>query len=72
MYRTLKLGLIGALIVLTVLGLLWVTEAIPRDDVAAMAPKALGAIVILILAAAAYSMLRGGSHQPDRTDKPVP
>jgi hypothetical protein len=70
--RIAKLGAVATLIVVTVLALLWVTEAMPRADVERMAPKAIGAIVVLVAAAVVLSMLRGSPTTRDDTDKPVP
>ncbi len=70
--RVLKLGAIAGLVVITGLALLWVTEAIPREDVRDIAPKALGAVLVLIVAGAVLVSVRGKSDVPDPTDKPVP
>ena len=70
--RIAKLGAVAALLVVTGLALLWVTEAIPRADVENMAPKALGAVVVLVIAGVVLSMMRGSSTTRDDTDKPVP
>ena len=69
--RSAKLGLVAALIVVTGLALLWITEAVPRADVEDMAPKALLALAVLVIAGIVWSMLRGTSS-PDDTDKRVP
>lgn len=52
--------------------LLWVTDALPRDELRDMAPKAIGAVLILTLASFAWSAMRGAPHERDSTDKPVP
>lgn len=70
--RTAKLGAVAALIVLTALALLWVTEFIPRSEIANAAPKAFGAIAILFLAGVAWSVLRGNPAERDETDKRAP
>ena len=70
--RIAKLGFLGALIVVTGLALLWVTEAVPHEDVREMAPKALGAVVVLVLAGLVWNALRGNPMERDETDKPVP
>jgi hypothetical protein len=70
--RTAKLGAVAALIVLTALSLLWVTEFIPRDEISRAAPKAFGAVAILVLAGLAWSVLRGNPAERDETDKRVP
>lgn len=70
--RSAKLGAVAALIVLAVVGVLWVTEAVPRDDLKDVAPKALGAILILVLAGVAWSAMRGPAGATDETDKKVP
>ena len=70
--RMAKLGAVATLIVVTILALLWVTEAMPRTDVENMAPKAIGAIVILVAAGVVLSMLRGSTTDTDDTDKRVP
>ena len=70
--RTAKLGVVAALIVLTALALLWVTEFIPRADIESAAPKAFGAVAVLIFAGLAWSILRGNPGERDETDKPAP
>jgi hypothetical protein len=70
--RAAKIGAVAALVVLTGLALLWVTEAVPRADIQDMAPKALGAVAVLVLAGILWSVLRGGAGARDDTDKPVP
>jgi hypothetical protein len=70
--RSAKLGAVAALIVLAVVGVLWVTEAVPRDDLKDVAPKALGAILILVLVGVAWSAMRGPAGAADETDKKVP
>ena len=70
--RIVKLGVLAALIVVTGLALLWVTEAVPRADLRDMAPKALGAVAILVIASYVWSILRGRTGAVDATDKPVP
>jgi hypothetical protein len=59
-------------LVLSVLALLWVTEAVPRDDLAQMAPKALAALAVLIVAGALLGAIAGRNDAPDNTDKRVP
>jgi hypothetical protein len=59
-------------LVMAVLALLWITEAVPRSDIAEMAPKAFGALVVLIVAGVALDALSGKTNAPDSTDKPVP
>jgi hypothetical protein len=70
--RAIKLGAAAALLVVATLALLWITEAVPRADIAEMAPKALGALVVLIVAGVALAALSGKTSAPDNTDKPVP
>ena len=65
-------GAVAALIVLAVVGVLWMTEAVPRDDLQDVALKALGAILVLVLAGVAWSAMRGTTGTPDETDKKVP
>jgi len=70
--RAIKLGGVAALLVMAVLALLWITEAVPRADIAEMTPKALGGLLVLILAGVALRALTGRTSTPDSTDKPVP
>jgi hypothetical protein len=70
--RALKLGAVAAVLVVTGLALLWVTGAIPRGDIAQMAPKALAAILVLTGAGAVLGAVVGRNDAPDSTDKPVP
>jgi hypothetical protein len=70
--RGLKLGAVAVLLVVAVLALLWVTEAVPRSDVADMAPKALAAVGILVVAGVALGAVAGRTDVPDQSDKPVP
>jgi hypothetical protein len=72
MMRLAKLGALGALLVATCLGLLWITEAVPRDQLEDVALKALGAVAILVVAGFAWSAIRGRGAGADTTDKPVP
>ena len=69
--RSLKLGLVAALIVATALALVWVTEAMPRADVERMASKALLGLGVLVVAGIVWIALRGSSEVDD-TNKPVP
>jgi len=69
--RSAKLGLAAVLIVMTGLTLLWVTEAIPRAEIERMAPKALLAVAVLVVAGILWSALRG-STTVDETDKRAP
>jgi len=70
--RIAKLGFAGALIVFAGLALLWVTKAVPEKDVRAMAPKAFGAIAVLIVVGLVWTAVRGNTAERDETDKPVP
>ncbi len=70
--RAMRLGGLAAVIVAAVLALLWITEAVPRSDVADMAPKALGAIAVIMVAGVVVTAIRGGTGSADGTDKPVP
>jgi len=70
--KPLKLGALSLLIVLTGILLLWVTEAVPRAELREMTPKAIGVVLVLILASYAWSVLRGEPTSTDHTDKPVP
>ena len=72
--RSLKIGSLGLLIVMTGVALLWVTNAMPHEDLTDVAAKAVGAVVVLVLASLAWSMIRGDRSVPadDSTDKPVP
>jgi hypothetical protein len=69
--RSLKLGALGLLVVITGIMLLWVTDAVPRDDLKDIAPKAIGAVLVLVLASYVWSAMRG-EPSGDHTDKPVP
>ncbi len=69
--RSAKLGLVGLLIVGTALTLLWITEAVPRNEVESAAPKALLALGVLVVAGIVWSALRG-STTVDETDKRAP
>jgi hypothetical protein len=70
--RIAKLGVLAALIVLTILALLWVTEAVPREQLTDIAPKALGAILVLEVAALIWSRVRGRTRVSEGSEKPVP
>jgi hypothetical protein len=70
--RSLKLGALGLLIVITGVMLLWVTDAVPRADLSDIALKAIGAVVVLVLASFAWDAVRGTPASSDSTDKPVP
>ena len=72
--RSLKIGSLGLLIVLTGVALLWVTDAMPHEDLTDVATKAVGAVVVLVLASLAWSVLRGdkATSTTDSSDKPVP
>lgn len=69
--RPLRLGALGLLIVVTGILLLWVTNAIPSKDLRDLAPKAIGAVVILVLASIAWDAFRRPQHV-DSSDKPAP
>src|SRR6185503_12457885 len=52
--RSLRLGALGLLIVITGILLLWVTNAVPRADITDIAVKAIGAVLVLVLASFAW------------------
>jgi hypothetical protein len=70
--RVAKLGAVAVLIVLAVIGVLWMTEAVPRSELTGVTLKALGAVGVLVLAGLGWTALRGPSSTRDETDKPVP
>ena len=70
--RAAKLGALAALLAFAVIGVLWVTEAVPRQDLKDAMPKTLGAIAILVVVGIVVSLLRGQPGTPDETDKRVP
>lgn len=70
--RAAKLGALAALLAFAVIGVLWVTEAVPRQDLKDAMPKTLGAIAILVVAGVVWSLMRGEHGTPDETDKRVP
>jgi len=70
--RSLRLGALGLLIVITGILLLWVTNAVPRADITDIAVKAIGAVLVLVLASFAWDAIRGTQPASDHTDKPVP
>ena len=70
--RAVKLGAVAALVVLAAIGVLWMTNAFPREDLASAAIRALGAILVLVLAGVAWLSLRGPAGAADETDKKVP
>ena len=70
--RAAKLGAVAALIVLAVMGVLWMTEAVSRDELPGLTFKALGAVLVLVLAGVAWTAVRGSVSGPDETDKKVP
>jgi len=67
-----KLGAVATLVVAATLALLWMTGAVPGRDVADMAPRAFGAVAILVVAGVLLGALRGDRNAADSTDKPVP
>ena len=69
--RSLKLGALGLLVVVTGIMLLWVTDAVPRDDLKDIAAKAIGGVIVLVLASYVWSLMRAPGTT-DHTDKPVP
>jgi len=70
--RALRLGAVAALVVAATLALLWVTGAVPRSDIADMAPKAMGAVAVLVVTGVLLGLFRARVDTPDQTDKPVP
>ncbi|HJQ22036.1 MAG TPA: hypothetical protein VJ867_16950 [Gemmatimonadaceae bacterium] len=69
--RSLKLGALALLVVVTGILLLWVTDALPAKDLRDLAPKAIGAVLILMLAGFAWDSFRQPDHV-DASDKPAP
>ena len=69
--RILKIGVAAAVILGAALGLLWVTEVVPREDLAAMARMGYLALLVLFLAGAALRLVRR-PEAPDPTDRTVP
>ena len=70
--RILKMALVGAIILTAVLGLLWATEIVPRDDIGELARMGYGALFVLVLAGAALRLFMRPRTTPDATDRPVP
>jgi len=70
--KSLKVSALGLLVVLTGIMVLWITEAVPREELRNAAPKAIGVVLVLMLASFAWSTLRGAPPDRDHTDKPVP
>lgn len=70
--RLAKLAVLAALVVGTVLGLLWVTGTLSAEAVRSAATASFLSLVVLIGAAAAWSAFAGSSAAPDETDRPVP
>ena len=68
----LKIGLAGAVIIAAILGLLWITEMVPADEIGRIATWSFGGLIILILAALALRMIRGDAAPRNESDHPVP
>ena len=66
-----KLGLLAAVIIGAVLGVLWATGVVEPDQVGLMARNAYAGLAVLLVAAAALRVLRGQTAA-DQTDRPVP
>ncbi|MGQ0815221.1 MAG: hypothetical protein ACT4O1_12310 [Gemmatimonadota bacterium] len=67
-----KLGLLAAIIIGAVLGVLWATDMVPAEDITTMARNAYIGLAILVIAAVALRAVRGSEQPRDQTDKPVP
>jgi len=67
-----KLGLIAAIAIGAVVGVLWATEAVARDTIVPIATAAFGGLLVLVVAGLALRGLHGHGSQPDETDRPVP
>ena len=67
-----KLSLMAAVIIGAVIGVLWATEVVARDDITQIALAAFSGLAVLVLAGFALRGLRGSAQQPDETDRPVP
>ncbi|HMC54020.1 MAG TPA: hypothetical protein VKH19_02520 [Gemmatimonadaceae bacterium] len=70
--RSLKLGALGLLVVITGVMLLWATNAVPRADIPDIAMKSIAAVLVLVLASFAWDAIHGTPASTDHTDKPVP
>lgn len=70
--NVIKVWLLIGLVAVAILGVLWATEALTTDRVLEAGRMALSAIIILALAHYVWSVVRGHSSGPDKTDKPVP
>ena len=68
----LKLGLAGAVIIAAALGLLWITEVLPGDEVSRIASWSFGGLIVLLLAAVALRAIRGDASPGAGSDQPVP
>ena len=69
--RILKIGVAAAIILGTVLGLLWATEVVPREDLVEGARMGYLVLLVLALAAAALRLIRR-PEAPDAADRRAP
>lgn len=66
-----KLGLVAAIVIGAVLGLMWAVGAVPQDDLVELAWKAYAGLAVLIVAAAALRVVRPAPAR-DPNDRPAP
>ena len=67
-----KLGIAGAVLIAGALGLLWLTDILPQEQLGTVATWAFGGLLIILIAALALHLMRGNTQQRDQTDRPIP
>ena len=70
--RLAKVAVLAALVVGTILGLLWATGALPAEALRSAGAASFLSLAVLIGAAAAWSAFAGPRNTRDETDRPVP
>jgi hypothetical protein len=70
--RLFRVGLLVTLIAAALVGVLWVTDIIPKGELGSVAGKTFGVIAIAFVAAFVWRVLRGRASVYDHTDQPVP
>jgi multisubunit Na+/H+ antiporter MnhG subunit len=71
-YRLVKVVVLTSLLALAVIGVLWVTDILPRADLGPVLGKTFGVLGIIFGVAFVWRGIQGRSNVPDHTDQRVP
>ncbi|MGH7680055.1 MAG: hypothetical protein ACRENU_16420 [Gemmatimonadaceae bacterium] len=72
MYRLVKLAVLTTILAAAIIGVLWITDVIPRAELGAVLWKTYGVLGIIFGTAFVWRGIQGRTSVPDHTDQRVP